>query len=54
MIQSIYALRTRLENIDSALIKHRGERSPEQDRLLRMRRETLLAMRDLEDTFWNQ
>jgi len=48
----ICRLKQRLDSIDGELAKHRGPASERQTDLLRMRRETLLEMRDAERAFW--
>ena len=48
----LYDLKKKLDSIDRQLTKHRGPASPQQNHLLRLRRETLLEMRDAERAFW--
>ena len=48
----IYRLKKQLVSIDGELAKHRGPASERQSDLLRMRRETLLEIRDAERAFW--
>ncbi len=48
----LHCLKKRLVSIDGELAKHRGPASERQSDLLRMRRETLLEIRDAERAFW--
>ena len=52
LMADICRLKQRLDSIDGELAKHRGPASERQNDLLRMRRETLLEMRDAERAYW--
>lgn len=48
----LYEVKKRLDNIDRQLTRHRGPASPQQEHLLRLRRECLMELRDAESRFW--
>ena len=48
----LYDLKKKRDSIERQPTKHRGQASPQQNHLLRLRRECLLEMRDAERAFW--